>query len=89
MFSYLELVELPNGDIVLQRSEDDSEPLVVISFSEESRQFMTAPPLEVARAMIQAGIQVASGDGGMAIEEALDDEDLLGDEELGEHKTVH
>ena len=50
---------------------------------------MTAPPLEVARAMIQAGIQVASGDGGMAIEEALDDEDLLGDEELGEHKTVH
>ncbi len=89
MFSYLELVELPNGDIVLQRSEDDSEPLVVISFSEESRQFMTAPPLEVARAMIQAGIQVASGDGGMAIEEALDDEDLLGDDELGEHKTVH
>ncbi len=88
MFSYLELVELPNGDIVLRRSEDDGEPLVVISFSNESRQFMTAPPLEVARAMIQAGIQVAADDGGMAIEEEIEEESLSA-ESLSDIKTVH
>ena len=74
MFSYLELVELPNGDIVLQRSDDDGEPLVVISFSEASRQFMAVPPLEVARAMIQAGIQVASESPDIAIEEEIEGE---------------
>lgn len=89
MFSYLELVELPNGDIVLRRSDDDGEPLVVISFSEESRQFMTAPPLEVARAMIQVGIQVAADDGGMAIEEEIEDDELLAEENLGSSKIVH
>jgi len=89
VFSYLELVELPNGDIVLQRADDDGEPLVVISFSEESRQFMTAPPLEVARAMIQAGIQVAADDGGMAIEEELEEDELSAEESQGDTKTVH
>ncbi|MFT5033014.1 MAG: hypothetical protein ACI9OO_000946 [Bacteroidia bacterium] len=89
MFSYLELAELPNGDIVLKRSDDDGEPLVVISFSEESRQFMTAPPLEVARAMIQAGIQVAADDGGMAIEEDIEDDELLVEAIPPDGKTVH
>ena len=89
MFSYLELVELPNGDIVLQRSDDDGEPLVVISFSEESRQFMAAPPLEVARAMIQAGIQVAADDGSMAIEEEIEEEELLAEASQNDSKTVH
>lgn len=88
MFSYLELVELPNGDIVLQRSDDDGEPLVVISFSEESRQFMAVPPLEVARAMIQAGIQVAADDG-MAIEEEIEEDELLAEASQDDSKTVH
>ncbi|MEP5765592.1 MAG: hypothetical protein ABJ308_13425 [Halieaceae bacterium] len=62
--SFLEIVELPNGDIVLQRSEEDGveagEPLVVIQFSEESRVYLLDGTLEVARAMIQAGIQAAA-----------------------------
>ena len=66
--SFLEIVELPNGDIVLQRTEDDGaggesevgEPLVVIQFSEESRVYLMDGSLEVARAMIQAGIQAAA-----------------------------
>jgi hypothetical protein len=58
--SFLEIVELANGDIVLQRSDDDGEPLVVIKFSEESRSYMLDGSLEVARAMIQAGIQAAA-----------------------------
>ncbi len=88
MFSYLELVELPNGDIVLQRSDDDGEPLVVISFSEESRQLMAVPPLEVARAMIQAGIQVASESPDIAIEEEIEGEEDLLDSTVS-NKTVH
>lgn len=58
--SFLEIVEMPNGDIVLQRSDDDAEPLVVIQFSEESRVYLMDGTLEVARAMIQAGIQAAA-----------------------------
>jgi hypothetical protein len=58
--SFLEIVELANGDIVLQRAEDEGEPLVVIQFSEESRVYLMDNTLEVARAMIQAGIQAAA-----------------------------
>lgn len=58
--SILKIVEMPNGDIVLQHSEDDGEPLVVIQFSEESRVYLTNGTLDVARAMIMAGIQAAA-----------------------------
>ncbi len=51
---------MPDGEIVLQRSDDDGEPLVVIQFSEESRVYLMDGTLEVARAMIQAGIQAAA-----------------------------
>jgi hypothetical protein len=58
--SFLEIVEMPNGDIVLQRADDDGEPMVLIQFSEESRIYLMDGTLEVARAMIQAGIQAAA-----------------------------
>lgn len=58
--SFLEIVELANGEVTLQRAEDDSEPLVRIRFSEETRLYMMDNGLEVARAMIQAGIQAAA-----------------------------
>jgi hypothetical protein len=51
---------MPNGDIVLQRSDDDGEPMVIIQFSEESRVYLMDGTLEVARVMIQAGIQAAA-----------------------------
>jgi hypothetical protein len=56
----LEIVDLGDGDIVLQRADDDSEPLVTISFSDESRMYILDQGLEVAKAMIQAGIQAAA-----------------------------
>ncbi len=56
----LEIVDLGDGEIVLQRADDDSEPLVTIRFSEESRIYMMDNGLEVAKAMIQAGIQAAA-----------------------------
>ncbi len=58
--SILEIVELSDGDVVLQRAEDDSDPLVTIRFSEESRLYLLGNGMEVAKAMIQAGIQAAA-----------------------------
>ena len=58
--SLLEIVDLGDGEIVLQRAEGDSEPLVTIRFSDESRIYLMDNGLEVAKAMIQAGIQAAA-----------------------------
>ena len=58
--SLLEIVDMGNGEIVLQRADDDSEPLVTIRFSEESQLYLMDNGLEVAKAMIQAGIQAAA-----------------------------
>jgi hypothetical protein len=57
--SLLEIVDLGDGEIVLQRS-DDGEPLVTIRFSEESRLYIMDQGLDVAKAMIQAGLEAAS-----------------------------
>jgi len=58
--SLLEIIDLGNGEVVLKRADDDSEPLVRISFSDESRAYLMDNGLEVAKAMMQAGIQVAA-----------------------------
>jgi hypothetical protein len=56
----LEIIDLGDGEVVLQRADDDSEPLVRIRFSDESRVYLMDNGLEVAKAMIQAGIQAAA-----------------------------
>ncbi len=56
----LEIVELNEGEIVLQNAEGDSSPLVTIRFSDETSLYLMGNGLEVARAMIQAGIQAAA-----------------------------
>ena len=58
--SLLEIVDLGDGEVVLQRAEDDSEPLVSIQFSEEASAYLMDNNLEVAKIMIQAGIQAAA-----------------------------
>ena len=58
--SLLEIVDLGNGEIVLQRADDDSEPLLTIQFSEEAQVYLMDNGLEVAKAMIQSGIETAS-----------------------------
>jgi len=58
--SFLEIVELEGGEIVLQRADDEGEPLVSITFSEETKAFIDDARLEVAKIMIQAGIQAAA-----------------------------
>lgn len=58
--SLLEIVDCGEGEFILKRAEDDSEPLVTINFSEEARGYMTDNGLDVAKAMIQAGFQAAA-----------------------------
>ena len=58
--SLLEIIELSNGDIVLQRADGEGEPLINIRFSSESKTYMPDMQLEIAKAMIQAGVQAFS-----------------------------
>lgn len=55
--SLLEIVDLGNGEVVLQRADDASSPLLRIQFSDESRLYVLDNCLEIAKAMIQAGIE--------------------------------
>ena len=58
--SLLEIVDCGDGEFVLQRSDDEGNPLVRICFSHESQAYMMDNTLEVAKAMIQAGVQAAA-----------------------------
>ncbi|WIO73131.1 hypothetical protein QP938_07355 [Porticoccaceae bacterium LTM1] len=52
-----EIVQLPDGEYALQRSDGDGEPLVRIRFSKEAQHFLRNGSSAVARAMIDAGIE--------------------------------
>lgn len=78
--SLMKIVDCGDGEIVLQRADDDSDPLVTICFSEEARIYMMDNGLEVAKAMIQAGIQAAaviSERGETDVESSLDPSRIL------------
>ena len=61
MTNYLELAQLPDGTIVLRRSDDHDNPIVKIVFSKESKSFLQGQDLAVAKEMIRAGIESVSG----------------------------
>ena len=56
--TFLEIVELPSGEIVLRRSdEENAEPLITMSFSKELLDFLQGDQFEVARVMLDACIE--------------------------------
>jgi len=55
--SIIELVQLENGDIALRSSDNPDKPLVTISISEEVQNLLPGEKLDVANAMIEAGIE--------------------------------
>lgn len=72
--TFYEIVELENGDVALKRSEtSEGRPLVEIRFSEESLYFLGKAKFEVAKIMIEAGLDLVA---------ELSEEEL--DEPLGE-----
>ncbi len=56
--TFLEIVELPDGRIVLRRS-DEEVPMVTLSFSGEAREFLRDRYVDVARIMFHAGLEAA------------------------------
>lgn len=83
--SLLEIVDLGDGEVVLQRADDDSEPLVSIQFSEEASAYLMENNLEVAKLMIQAGIQAAAKMAEMSAIEMESSESA----EKAERRTLH
>ena len=58
--AFLEIIELANGDYVLKHADSDGEPLVNIRFSKETKAYLQENSFDIARLMIQAGIEAVS-----------------------------
>ncbi len=81
--SFLELIELDNGDVVLKRFGEDGEPLLSIRFSDEAVSTLGLDlfgpnHLEIARAMVMAGLQAASSERVPSADEVQDEPDGSG-----------
>ena len=84
----LEIVDLGDGEVVLQRAEEEGvEPLVSIQFSDEASAYLMENNLEVAKAMIQAGIQAAARLAEMSSVEV--DADTASSKKVAGGRTVH
>ncbi|AFU97460.1 hypothetical protein [Simiduia agarivorans] len=79
-----EIIELSTGEIALRRAAEEGEPLVVIKFSEESLYFLKDAKYEVAKAMIEAGME-AAGEAAIASGIEPDGGDITRDQT----KTLH
>ncbi len=81
--SLLEIVDMGDGEIVLQQADNDAEPLLTIRFSEASQRHMMENCLEVAKVMIQAGIE--------AVAVMADDDEAIAENEAysEERRTLH
>jgi len=76
---FLEIVELSNGKVALRRSDEEGEPLLVIEFSVDDKDYLQGNYIEVAKAMISAGMQAAG--------QLEEDEDE--DEHIPEDRVLH
>lgn len=59
----LEIVELENGDLAIRRAEEDGEPLMVVTFSDELRETLDGKYVDVGRMMLTAGVQMVAESG--------------------------
>ncbi len=78
--SFYEIVMLPDGEVVLQRADEEGEPLIRINFSEEALYYLREGSMDVAKAMIDAGIDAV---------ELLGNEPPATDEEDLEQRVLH
>ncbi|NRA25557.1 MAG: hypothetical protein HRU08_14020 [Oleispira sp.] len=76
MADFFEIVELSNGDIGLRRADEESEEMIVrIQFSAQAKEGLKNHHIEVAHAMIEAGVSKVSELSGIDVEH----EDILAD----------
>ena len=71
--SFLEIVQQDNGEFILKRM-DEEKALVTIQFSEEVSEFLSEHQVDVAKAMIGAGVQTASAKSRAAYEAKKEEE---------------
>ena len=66
-----EIVELSDGDIALKRSDEvgEGEPLVRITFSGDAKTSFPQQHLEIAKAMIEAGVRKVGELSGVEVED--------------------
>ena len=76
-----EIIMLPDGDFALQRADEQEEPLIRIHFSDEARVMLQSAGMDVAKAMIDAGIDMVEQLGEELPEEM--------EEERDEPRIVH
>jgi len=69
MAAVFEIVELSDGDIALKRSDGEGEPLVRISFSGDAKASFPQQHLDIARAMIEAGVRKVGELSGVQVED--------------------
>ncbi len=55
--TFYEIIELSSGEIALQRVDGNEEPLVRISLSDEVKSYLQDQYVDVAKAMINAGVR--------------------------------
>jgi len=81
MSGVFEVVELSNGDIELRRVDDEQgESLVKIEFSDETKAGLGKHKIEIAKAMLQAGMERVSELSGMQFESSdVEDGQLEGE----------
>ncbi|HAD08216.1 MAG TPA: hypothetical protein DCF62_01935 [Porticoccaceae bacterium] len=79
--SLYEIVMLPDGEVVLQRANNEGEPLIRISFSDEAKFYLSDTTIDVAKAMIDAGIE--------AVEDLSNDAMAIEEEEAEEQRVLH
>lgn len=79
MSNFFEIVELSNGNVALRRADDDSaEPIVTIEFSEDAKTGLRSHHVEVAKAMLEAGVEKVSEISGVEIEHSDYPEEMAG-----------
>ncbi|EAT13227.1 hypothetical protein HF888_07030 [Bermanella marisrubri] len=82
MAAVFEIVELADGDVALKRSDGEGEPLVRIRFSEDAMISFPEQHIEIAKAMIEAGVRKVGELSGVHVEDTSEIADV-------EERTVH
>jgi hypothetical protein len=83
-----EIVILPDGDFALQRTDEPEEPLIRIHFSEEARTMLQSAGMDVAKAMIDAGIDMVEQLGDeFPYDDEFDEEEF--DEQMPPRHLLH
>lgn len=83
--TYLEIVELDSGEIVLRSADSDEKPLVTLKISDATKEYLQDKYFELAKHMLTAGIDFVYSENFMG-EGEMDAED---DGLYGVPKVIH